>query len=88
MPARALHRIRSPRRVAELGPRNGDEVAAGVHVEIAVGAVGNVQVVHPDVMRAVRDADGVLAAAALPGAVRAVVSDDLDVAQDHVDASR
>ena len=80
------------RRVVELGPRDGHEVRAAGGVEVAVGPVGDVAVVDPDVVRVVLDRHRVVARRAADGRVEArveravahAVADDLEVADDDV----
>src|SRR6478609_4981092 len=80
------------RGIVKLGPRHGNEVRTFGDVQIAVGAVGNVAMVEPKVVRAVVDGDRVVARRTAHGLVvvrieRTItdtVADDLDVAHDHV----
>src|SRR6478609_9849040 len=76
----------------KLGPRHGNEVRTFGDVQIAVGTVGNVAMVEPDVVRAVVDGDRVVTRRTAHGLVvvrveRTIthaVADDLDIAHDHV----
>ena len=86
--ARAGERIGARRRVVELGPGDGDEIGPADDVEVAVGAVVDIVVIEPDVVRAVGYGDRIGAAAAVRGTVGAVVPHDGEVSDDDVDGSR
>src|SRR5262245_45638290 len=87
MTAGSPGRIDSAPRVMELRPRDGDEVRAVRDVEVAVGTVGNVVVIEPQMLTLSLHRDCVGATRAVVRVVCTIEADDLETANNHVDRS-
>lgn len=84
MAASASFGIGPFRRIRELGIRHRYEIGTVGDIEIAVRSVRDVTVIKPDVVGIADDGHRIRSAAAISRAVRAVVPDDLHVANDNV----